>query len=40
VLVIPTCSPLKPNQRGVDGGFVVVPVRSIAAAMRGMEPKP
>jgi hypothetical protein len=39
VLVIPTYSPLKPNVRGVDGGFVVVPVRSIAAAMRGMEPK-
>jgi hypothetical protein len=39
VLVIPTYSPLKPNERGVDGGFVVVPVRSIAAVMRGMEPK-
>lgn len=40
VLVIPTYSPLKPNVRGVDGGFVVVPVRSVAAVMRGMEPKP
>jgi hypothetical protein len=40
VLVIPTYSPLKPTVRGVDGSFVVVPVRSIAAAMKAMEPKP
>lgn len=40
VLVIPLYSPLKPNTRGVDGAFVAVPVRSIAAAMKAMEPKP
>src|SRR3954470_16803460 len=37
VLVIPTYSPLKLNVRGVDGGFVVVPVRSIAAVMEAMD---
>jgi hypothetical protein len=40
VAVIPIHSTFTPEDRRVDDGYVVIPMRSIVAAVRGMEPKP
>jgi hypothetical protein len=39
VAVVPLHSTFTPEDRRVDDGFVVIPMRSIVATVRNMEPK-
>lgn len=39
VAVIPVYSTFDPKSRGINDGYVVIPIRSMVAAVRGMEPK-